>query len=70
MHLKEGSKFFMFLSKHALPEPAAASRQSLCRAQLSVKIRSAKTSLPRAVYRTLGKAFAGKARNKKNTKKN
>jgi hypothetical protein len=36
----------------------------------SAKIRSAKASLPRAVYRALGKAFAesptlGKARNKK-----
>jgi hypothetical protein len=41
----------------------------------SAKIRSAKASLPRAVYRTLGKAFAesptlGKARNKKMRKKN
>jgi hypothetical protein len=40
----------------------------------SAKIRSAKSSLPRAVYRALGKAFAesptlGKARNKKNAKK-
>jgi hypothetical protein len=42
---------------------------------LSAKIRSAKASLPRAVYRALGKAFAesptlSKARNKKNVKKN
>jgi hypothetical protein len=40
----------------------------------SAKILSAKVSLPRAVYRALGKVFAesptlGKARNKKNAKK-
>jgi hypothetical protein len=40
----------------------------------SAKIRSAKASLPRAVYRALGKAFAecptlGKAENKKMRKK-
>jgi hypothetical protein len=57
------------LRPSAKPLPSAA----LCKAS-SAKIRSAKASLPRPVYRALGKAFVesptlGEARNKKLRKK-
>jgi hypothetical protein len=57
------------LRPSAKPLPSAALGKAP-----SAKIRSAKASLPRAVYRALGKAFAesptlGKARNKKMRKK-
>jgi hypothetical protein len=58
------------LRPSAKPLPSAALGKAP-----SAKIRSAKASLPRAVYRALGKAFAesptlGKAQNKKMWKKN